>query len=378
MNTSFARVVSLRPTLDTELLPLVEAFLVDAGRPLTPQQIGTALGLHADIVQQAITDLEAQLEDPSRGLCVVRSGYAVQLIPKPRYLDVLQRARQADAGRLTLIVDEYLHSRHQGGMRKSTQRNYRPFLKRFIVEIGKPVEDMTTRDIRLFLMSEEQNRGNCRSTIARKINILRAFFAWLEREDFVEKNPMRKIDPPKVGKSDPKYLTYEEVERIRDACRNLMDRLTVEVLYSSGLRVSEASALDWDDINLDGKYLQVRDGKGGKARRAPLSTKAVMLLRQYREIRKDDNPWVFQSRHRQRMVPETIWRRMRNIGERAGLRERLTPHRLRHSLATHLLAAGVPIDVVQVILGHESVATTQVYARTQMEQVEQHYRRVIP
>jgi len=87
---------------------------------------------------------------------------------------------------------------------------------------------------------------------------------------------------------------------------------------------------------------------------------------------------VLQSQFKRRMSKESIERTMRVLGERAGLRDRLTPHRLRHSLATHLLAAGVPIDVVQTILGHESVATTRVYARTQQAQVEQHYRRVFP
>src|SRR5690606_24101701 len=146
---------------------------------------------------------------------------------------------------------------------------------------------------------------------------LRSLFMWLEREELMEKITMLRIGAPVEDKPPPKFLTRAEIERLRDACRRPMERLVLEVLYSSWHRVSEAVALDWDDVNLDGKYLLVRDGKGGKARQAPLSTRAVMLLRQYREQRKDGNPWVLQSQFRRRMSKESIERTMRVLGERA-------------------------------------------------------------
>ena len=162
-----------------------------------------------------------------------------------------------------------------------------------------------------------------------------------------------------------------------EACQKLFERALVELLYSSGLRVSEAVALDWSDIGWQERTITVRDGKGGSRRVAPMSTRASLLLRRLKEERQDDEPWVFRSQFRRRMSKEAITRWIRNLGERAGINGRLTPHRFRHSLATHLLEAGVPIDVVQAILGHSSVATTQVYARTQRSSIETHYRRVI-
>lgn len=162
---------------------------------------------------------------------------------------------------------------------------------------------------------------------------------------------MRKIDKPKTDPPAPKYLTHEEIELIREACKKLIDRCLVEVMYGSGLRVSEVVALNWDDIDWQAKTITVRDGKGGKSRIVPISTKESLLLRRLKEQRRDNNPWVFQSQYRQRMV--------------------------RNSLATHLLEAGCPIDVVQAILGHEDISTAQVYAKTQRSTVETWYRKVI-
>lgn len=359
------------------LVPLCEALLFTAGKPLTAEEIAESTGARPEAVQAALRELTTQFEAANRGLCVAWIGPAAQLIAKPQYHQTIDAARRMDGDRLALVVREYIQAQRLRGRRPKTLEAYQQFLERFIRTVGKPVEDITVRDVRLFLMGEEA-RGNNRNTIGTKVVKLRSFFKWLEREELIDKNPMLRIDPPADDKSPPKYLTHEEIERLRDACRRPMERLLLEVLYSSGLRVSEAVALNWDDVNLDGKYLIVRDGKGGKSRQAPLSTRAVMLLRQYRDRRRDGSPWVFQSQFKRRMSKESIERTMRVLGERAGLRDRLTPHRLRHSLATHLLAAGVPIDVVQHILGHESIKTTTVYARTQQTTIEQHYRRVFP
>lgn len=375
---STAQVVPLhRGSAAEALLPLCEALLFTAGKPLTVEQIAESTGAKPEAVRWALVKLAARMEAADRGLCIAWVGPAAQLIAKPQYHHAIDTARRTDGDRLVLVVREYIQAQRLRGRRPKTLEAYQQFLERFVRTVGKPVDEITVRDIRMFLMAEEA-RGNKRNTIGTKVVKFRSFFKWLEREEYIERNPMAKIDPPAEDKSPPKFLTHEEIERLRDACRRPIERLLLEVLYSSGIRVSEAVALDWDDVNLDGKHLTVREGKGGKARHAPLSTRAVMLLRQERERRRDSNPWVFQSQFKRRMAKETIERTMRVLGERAGLRERLTPHRLRHSLATHLLAAGAPIDVVQHILGHESIKTTTVYARTQQATVEQHYRRVFP
>lgn len=360
-----------------ELVPLIEAVLYHAGRPVTAKYVADVAGASENEVLQVLDVLRSRKGD-DRGICVSWDGQYASLVVNPRYEALIRLTDHSYVDHSIALIEEYLSVQRQRGRRPRTIESYRLFLTRFARELGKPVDEATTRDIRRFLMREESERGNVQSTVTRKIHILSSLYKWLHREEIIDRNPMARIDAPADDESPPKYLTVEELERVRDACRSFMDRLLVELLYSSGVRVSEAVALDWTDIDWEGKRALVRDGKGGKARVVPLSTRAVMLLREYRKRRTDEQPWVFQSQFRQRMSKAAIQSRMRKLGERAGLTERLTPHRLRHTLATHLLAGGTPIHVVQEILGHASVRTTQVYARTQMEQVEMYYRRVIP
>jgi len=275
------------------------------------------------------------------------------------------------------FVDEFLLYQQLRGRRQCTLASYKSFLDRFFRIVHKQPTQLTVQDIRRFLMAEN-SKGNKQSTIATKIAILRSFFDWLEREEYIDKNPMRRIDTPRVPPASPKYLTHDEMEALREASTKLLDRLIVEMLYSSGARVSELVALDWDDVDIVNKRATIRDGKGGKSRVVPISIKAARLLKRYRDTRHDDNLWIFQSRHSRRMVRETVERRISALGKKAGIQKRVTPHRLRHSLATHLLEAGMPIDMIQKVLGHASIATTQIYARTQMAGVEQYYRRVFP
>lgn len=227
-----------------------------------------------------------------------------------------------------------------------------------------------------FLMAEE-TRGNNRNTLATKISTLRSFFGWAVREELVDKDPMLKIDKPKTDPPAPKHLSRDEIELIREACTNLLDRCLVEVLYGSGLRVSEAVNLDWSDLDFQQRLLTIRDGKGGKDRVVPMSTRAALLLRRMSDQRNDDDPCVFRSRYSRRMSKNTIERRVRKIGEAAGIKTRVTPHRFRHSFATHCLESGMPIHVVQALLGHSDLKTTQVYARTQRSTVEYWYRKVV-
>jgi integrase/recombinase XerD len=256
-----------------------------------------------------------------------------------------------------------------------TLKGYELFLRRFFFEIGKVSELVDTQDVRQFLLKEE-SKGNKAATLANKIATLRSFFSWMEREEYIVKNPMKRIDKPTLPQSMPKYLTYDELEAVREAAVTLMEKLTIEVLYSTGARVSELVAFDWADLDLETKKAFIRKGKGNKQRIIFLSTKAVRLLRQYKATRKDSDPFVFRSREKNRMAKETVEWRIRKLGVRSGIEKRITPHVFRHSIATHLLGK-MPLEGVQKILGHTKSSTTQIYAITQMDLVERDYRLVI-
>jgi integrase/recombinase XerC len=275
-------------------------------------------------------------------------------------------------------LQDYLDAQRLRGRRISTIKAYEEFLTRFIRTVGKPVTTVTTKDLRLFLMREE-DRGNKSATLAHKITQLRSFFRWMHRERLIHEDPMELIDSPRLPEPPPRFLSYDEIEAVREAAAgHLLRETMVEVLYGSGMRVSELVALDWRDVNLTIKQATVRDGKGGKSRVVPLSTRAARLLQRLLEHRKDKQPWVFRSQFGQRMSKATVQWHMRKLGEQAGLPFQLTPHQLRHSLATHLLNAGMPLDQIQLVLGHRNIQTTQRYARTQLQSVEQYYRRVFP
>jgi len=275
-------------------------------------------------------------------------------------------------------LQDYLGAQRLRGLRMSTLDAYEQFLSRFIREIGKPVTAVTTRDLRRFLMAEER-RGNKPATLASKISRLTTFFDWLQRERIIPENPMDLIDAPRIPEPPPKYLSYDELEAVREAAAgNLLREALVETLYSSGVRVSELVALDRRDLNLTQKRATVREGKGGKSRVVPLSTRATRLLRRLLDEREDNDPWVFRSNFNRRMSVSSVQWHIAKLGEQAELMFQLTPHQLRHSLATHLLNAGMPLDQIQLILGHSNIQTTQRYARTQLQSAEQYYRRVFP
>ncbi len=275
-------------------------------------------------------------------------------------------------------LQDYLDAQRLRGLRMSTLDAYEQFLARFIREVGKPIMAVTTRDIRRFLMGEER-RGNKPATLASKISKLTTFFDWLQRERIIRENPMDLIDAPRIPEPPPKYLSYDELEAVREAAAgHLLRETLVETLYSSGVRVSELVALDRRDLNLTQKRATVREGKGGKSRVVPISTRASRLLQRLLDERTDTDPWVFRSNFDRRMSISSVQWHIRKLGEQAGLMFKLTPHQLRHSLAAHLLNAAMPLDQIQLILGHSSVQTTQRYARTQIQSAEQYYRRVFP
>ena len=253
----------------------------------------------------------------------------------------------------------------------------RGFLFRFANSIDVCIDHADVRAVREFLRAEKVERGNNAKTIGNKIDMLNSLFDWLLLEKHIAESPMTRVEKPVTAATLPKSLTYEEIELVRDVATGISKAL-FEVMYSTGLRVSEVSNLDRSDIDFATRTVTVRDGKGSKDREGKLSTRAALVLRQYINERKDFDPWLFRSNFRGRLQKDSIQRYMGILGQKAGLHRKLTPHMLRHSFATHLLDAGVPIEVVQYLLGHESVKTTQIYAKVNPKNVSHFYDKVFP
>ncbi|SNY19451.1 Site-specific recombinase XerD [Orenia metallireducens] len=371
-------VISISNNLSVkELSAIIEAYLFAQNRRLSVDQLSNFLNQPKGIVRKSLHHLADKLKEDGRGLMLNWINDYVQLGIKKQYQASISSIQSDASNVLTMIIDEFTYVQKLRGSANSTIKNYKRFLTKFMKTVNKPVESITTRDIRFFLSGEEA-KGNLKSTIANKISILKSFFSWLMTDELIEKNPMMKINNPQIVNNEVKFLTHEEVERVREATDKLIDKVLFEVLYSSGIRVSEAEALDWDDIDFNNKSLHVKNGKGSKSRDTLLSTKAILLLQRYRESREDENEWVFQSNFKRRMSIKSIQRHMSKLGEKADLNKKLTPHRLRHSLATHLLGSGMPIDMIQNLLGHASLKTTQIYAKTNTNNIRYHYRKFNP
>ena len=234
-----------------------------------------------------------------------------------------------------------------------------------------------------FLGTLYQQHLDSRS-VARVLVTLRNFFRFLRQEGMIRREPTEHIEAPRTWKRLPKFLSLDEVERLLAApenrsTRGLRDRAMLEVLYATGLRVSELVNLRVADVQLEAGYLRCL-GKGSKERVVPLGKKALAALEAYLRharphlVRRRPSPHLFLSQRGQAMSRQNFWRLLRQHARQAGLRARLSPHVLRHSFATHLLERGADLRSVQLLLGHADISTTQIYTHVAQERLRQLYR----
>jgi len=236
------------------------------------------------------------------------------------------------------------------------------------------------------------HRKNKKSSIARKISTLRSFFKYLVKEQVISSNPAKTVSTPKVEKTLPTALTVDEAFRLMespqsvsvkasDRCeeRGLRDRAILELLYSSGLRVSELVGLNSNHLDLDLGIVRVM-GKGRKERIVPVGMKAIEGLKAYFEERgmlKDDEP-VFINSSGGRLTARSVGRLIKKYTRHSGIFRKVSPHSLRHTFATHLLDAGADIREIQEMLGHSSLSTTQIYTHVSMGKLMEVYDKAHP
>ena len=233
------------------------------------------------------------------------------------------------------------------------------------------------------------DRGYSTTTRARKVASAKSLFGFLTYEGVIGKDPTENLSSPRLGRSLPEVLTVEEVERLLatvyygDTPEAKRDQAMLELLYASGMRVSELVSLNLDDLNPDEGYVRCF-GKGGKERILPIHQKAVDGLREYLEdcrplmATKRSGDMVFLNRRGGRLTRQGFWLRLKAYARRAGMNVKITPHTLRHSFATHLLRGGAPLRHVQELLGHASITTTQVYTHLTNEHVRSEYDKAHP
>lgn len=225
------------------------------------------------------------------------------------------------------------------------------------------------------------------TTIVRKMASIRSFYRYLQREGLSEKNPFLDVQTPKIKKRLPHFLTVREILRLLDApsketTRGLRDRAILETLYSTGLRVTELISLNWEDIDQEKSLLRAR-GKGRKERLVPIGTYAIEAMRRYRERlpaawREAEPCPIFFNRFGNRISDRSIRKILDKYIRAAHLDAKTSPHTLRHSFATHMLDGGANLRVVQELLGHKHLATTQIYTHLTHERLRESYDQAHP
>ncbi len=234
----------------------------------------------------------------------------------------------------------------------------------------KNIYQVTSQDITQFLL-EEKKKNNSSRTLARAVAAIRQFYKFLEIENKSVRNPTETIDSPNLDPHLPDFLTNEEIDKLfshfneADAYE-LRDYAVFELLYSSGLRISEAIGLELADVDFEDDLIKVT-GKGEKERIVPFGPKAKEILYRYMDwarpliLKNRSTTYLFVSKKSVQLDRKSVWRLLKKYTLRSGIGKKITPHTLRHSFATHLLENGADLKSVQELLGHVDISTTQIY-----------------
>ena len=252
------------------------------------------------------------------------------------------------------------HLRVERGFSPHTQRAYLRTLERFslhLTEQDRTFADAKSIDIRSFLAAV--GRGRAPATLARHVAALRTFYKWLHRKGLVAASVVEHLRPPKTDSKLPDVLSEAQTRAVLEHPDHApMERALLELMYASGLRVGELTALDRHDLDLAQGLVHVRRGKGGKPRVVPMGRVAQDAISGWMESRTDNEAAVFLAARGGRMSPRAARTLVERAGRRAGVLG-LHPHTLRHSCATHMLDSGADLRGIQELLGHRSLSTTQ-------------------
>ncbi|HML73403.1 MAG TPA: tyrosine recombinase XerC [Anaerohalosphaeraceae bacterium] len=243
--------------------------------------------------------------------------------------------------------------------------------------------------IRSYMVSLNEHQYS-KSTLARKLATLRSFYKFLVKRHYLANNPVSTIKTPKQEKKLPKFLEYEQIQKLldtppADCWLGARDRAMLETMYSTGMRVSELVALNLDDVDFLSEVLHIR-GKGKKERICPIGSRALQAIQHYLEYRNRrmecdpafDSKVLFANKHGKRLSTRSVRRKMDKYLIEAGLDPAISPHTLRHSFATHMLNNGADLRSVQELLGHQSLSTTQIYTHVTTSRMKEQYHNAHP
>ena len=275
------------------------------------------------------------------------------------------------------------------GLSSNTLLSYSQDLKKlflFLQKEKKPWLKAGEEDLIKFI--HEQSRSGLSSrSLARLISSLKSYYKFLVGEGTVRRNPAANLSSPKSWFSLPKFLTVEEVETLLNqpaeaSARGIRDKAMLELIYATGLRVTELLTLKPEDINLEDRFL-LCVGKGGKERIVPIGGSASNAVRRYLSqarpfLLKNPTEFLFLTSRGKAFTRQGFWKLLRAYAKKAGLEPKISPHTLRHSFATHLLERGADLRSVQLMLGHSQITTTQIYTHVSRQRIRRLYDKYHP
>lgn len=294
-----------------------------------------------------------------------------------------------EANQTDLLMDRFIkYLRVERGLSENTVISYNRDLVKFSQYLEE--RDLSPLEVRqddvMDYISRIRASFSAR-TVARNLSSIKMFFRFLVYDRQMKANPARLLGTPKIPSNLPQVLSRDEVDLLlsQPDCSKPIgqrDKAMLELLYATGLRVSELVGMTFSNINLDGGFVRTV-GKGTKERLVPMGQKAIEAMRSYldqgrKALSKGSSPYLFLSLRGRPMTRQGFWKIIRQYGAKGGLKKNITPHGLRHSFATHLLEGGADLRSVQVMLGHADISTTQVYTHVTRERLREVHERHHP
>lgn len=276
------------------------------------------------------------------------------------------------------VVKYYIAAKSIQHLSHNTLSNYYSFLQRFFKCVNKNPDSVTANDIRVFLGRYKIDNNITNSTLENKRVILHSFFSWCHEEGITNSNPCVHVNPIKGEDNHKEPMDRDELEIMRESCKDKRETALVDFLYSTGCRISEVAAMKLEDIDWNKRIVTVQHGKGDKKRITFLSPKAYISVRSYMSDRDDSCPYLFvdkRTTEKHGIKSKALQREIHNIWLRTGLKHKITPHIYRHTAGTLASASGMPIEHVQRFLGHESIKTTMRYVKVYDEDVQNSHKK---